>query len=213
MKEKLTKEKEKVIKDFMKTVITPKDFMREEKLNQKLYHNSLDHHLILKSENIEIIFDMSVHEDKKTKELSICVTGTTNYKGIKDNWYTFDRRGIDNSFYIGEYGDKKENANEILKEQIERALEAIERSKDFIKIPEIGLVTTSKNRKENSEKLKKGEQVRLSPGGMGTGYYLRKGISKADLQRGYFCQPKRASKELEKFYEVNPIYISTYDHD
>lgn len=77
---------------------------------------SYTHNLELVSENIRIIFSVSVDDQG-----ALMVDGETLYRA-NDTWYTFSRRGIEDSFY-SPWGKCASDwcADETILEQIERA--------------------------------------------------------------------------------------------
>lgn len=132
-------------------------------------------------------------------------SGTTEYKS-KDGWYSFDRRGITDSFYGGdtEYPDLLP----VVEEEVERAKNRISVVDGMIPVPEIGYKITKDRKATIIETLKKGKPVTFTPSGMGTGLYL--------TVKPMYSGPsgsRVASKELAKFFGFPALYLTEFDYD
>jgi hypothetical protein len=83
--------------------------------------------------------------------------GTTSFK-VKDGWRTFDRIGVESSFYWKHFnykGAPKVYLNEVLNEQLERIAKSREYSKTAITIPQIGFSVSPDGLRRLKEAFKK----------------------------------------------------------
>lgn len=125
-----------------------------------------------------------------------------------DTWFTFDRRGFEDSFYLhhpnATYGEK--DLAKILAEQVERAQHSIkEGPRQAVPGTYNSIHITLSRRLELTQDLLAGKIINLSPGGMGTGYQV------ATSSRGMHHAERDA--EMAKFFGVHQCYKQTYDHD
>lgn len=155
--------------------------------------------------------------DKRTKNRNqddylhevISVRGTTEFtKGGK--WFSFDRRGIDDSFGFSPYSNYKTHADisKCIKDQVKKVHDNREKDKTTIALP--GELSTWKRTPKEIETIKNslngGKEVHFSPAGMGTG----KVLTKKKLS-GF--EGKKASAEIDNFFNVGPLYIGNFDAD
>lgn len=131
-------------------------------------------------------------------------TGSTCYKEDDGSWRTFDRLGIDSSFYIGGYGSDKIDVVATVEQQLKRIDEAKERSKKMVPIPGFGYSLHQDVLEEVKKKIQKGGSHTFTPSGFGTGHIL-------SAKRGRYCT--QLSAETAKFFGVAAIYDQTFDHD
>jgi hypothetical protein len=146
----------------------------------------------LASENVIIRFDQSG-------------CGHTEYK-FGAGWRTFDRRGIEDSFYhLPLYpGHEIEPLDEIVTKQLTRVAEMIEYHKTAMPVPGLPFsVSPARLRVLKTDIANKGWVI-FVPAGMGTGYRVSRKVS---------TYSTRATPELEAFLGVSPLYVSTFDHD
>lgn len=129
---------------------------------------------------------------------------------VAGKWYTYDRRGIDDSFSISRYSNypNVSDVSKAIKDQIKRVAESKERLLNSVTLP-APLASFNKTAKEIeaiTATLKAGKDYRFNPAGMGTGYI----VTKRKLS-GY--EGARATAELNKFFGVDDLYIGRYDAD
>jgi hypothetical protein len=128
---------------------------------------------------------------------------------------TFDRQGVNDSFYHADWegnGKSKEKINEEVLEQIKRIDEVRERAKTAVPLPGIGNHTASPKELEalRKEMTKPTGIHHFTPGGFGTGYTLSRQASPRG--RRYGPAAKRAP-EMEKLLGVSPLFLTTFDAD
>jgi len=192
---------------------TPKGFTRRENLelvedSRPFIDSAPSISFRREDKNITVIFRIGFGfgEDK-----TMDVVGTTNF--VSDGkGFTFDRVGIDNSFYLGEneWDKKFEEANEVLTGEIEKAEKAIIRKMDAVDVPGMpGINISLKQKEEAIERLKKGEVQTFTPSGMGVGYRICK--YKTKMYSGSWA--RKATKVMCSFFEVPSLWVETLDCD
>jgi len=220
METKYTENQVKRLEKFFSTIKTPEGYERScempEAGKKYGYHESFDvGNLSLKSESVEVIFRAGFYKNK------LRITGTTNFKE-GESWYTFDRRGIDDSFNM-EQRSKKEIAcdkkhgwyrpdtytqnggQKMLEQQIKRAEERIEEMKGKLTVPHYGH-RISKERKEEIRKKILGRGHTFAPSGMGIAYHVStRRTSRWDSE---------VPAEVAKFFGINKkLYAQHQDWD
>lgn len=133
--------------------------------------------------------------------------GTTSFKTTDGHWRTFDRRGVESSFYWKPWdykGAPKVNLKEMLDEQLQRIAASREYFNTAIIVPEIGFSVSPANLEKLKMTFKNAGYHSFHPSGFGVGYT----VSAKPLRFG-----KKASKELMDFFGVAPLYIATFDAD
>lgn len=135
--------------------------------------------------------------------------GTTSFKAQDGNWLTFDRRGVDSSFYWRAFdykGAGMPDIKEVIAEQLTRIATSREFQKFALKIPQIGHSISPVGLERLKEEFRKNDTASRSfhPAGFGTGYTVSR-------TRSRFAT--RATKALEDFIGVSPLYVSTFDAD
>jgi hypothetical protein len=162
----------------------------------------------LKSEHVRIefrIYPPSQWTRNRTKGLTFQFDGTTEFKADvagKSSWFTFDRLGVDTSFY----GDnlKTPDPNVVIREQIERSLQAIERKKSQVPVPGFPQFLRTPEQLDNMRlEWLGGRVVRLMPSGFGIGYSIQR-------KRTSWCEP--APRELDNFVGI-PLWVERMDCD
>lgn len=154
---------------------------------------------VLKNNMMEIRFDQTG-------------AGHTNFNFEEDEvgrrtWQTFDRRGVEDSFYHLPLwdGDKtKYNLNAIVKEQIRRVGEYFEYRKTAIPVPGIPHTISPDRLAMFKARLKTHGQISFHPSGFGTGYIIT-----TKMNRG----AKPAPKAMIEFFGVGELFISTIEMD
>lgn len=134
-------------------------------------------------------------------------SGSTKFKVADGSTRTFDRRGVESSFYWKAF-DYKGAETPVMSEVFTAQLARIAKSREFFKssvtIPQIGFAVSPDGLDKLKQTLKgKGHQT-FTPSGFGTGYIL----SGKPLRHG-----TRATPALEKFVGISPIYVQSMDCD
>jgi hypothetical protein len=131
--------------------------------------------------------------------------GHTNFQTIHGS-RTFDRYGIDDSFYVDRHSHTVKDVVRIINEEIAKVRASQERAKDQELIPGFGWYTTAKGKQEIIDLLKAGKSKTFTPSGFGTGYRMYTG-------RCYHQWDKRAKPETEAYFGVSPIWLESMDCD
>lgn len=134
----------------------------------------------------------------------ISVNGHTCYKAADGGWRTFDRRGVEDSFYLGGWSDEPIDVSKTLKEQLERIEKAKETSKKMVKIPGFGYSIHQDNLDAVKKKIQSGGSHTFTPAGFGTGHVLSTRRSRWG---------KLMPAETAKFFGVPALYDEQFDHD
>lgn len=133
--------------------------------------------------------------------------GTTNFATAQGR-RTFDRRGIEASFYWKPlYAGDERDPLAVIPEQLARVAERRAFYENVLKIP--GLPSAFVIAPDDLEKLRadlnRGRDRTFTPAGMGTGYTI-------STKRGRYGRP--ASKELVEFLAVKrTVYVESFDAD
>ncbi len=151
--------------------------------------------------NVKVILNKTPHCD------SFGQSGSTWFKSAEGDWYTFDRRGIEDSFTVGKYGYASfEEAVEGQLVRVNEHLARVESEGGKVSIPGIGFFITQKRKTDLTAQLKAKGHISLHPAGMGTGYFLT-----TRKNGDPYCRP--ATSELKKFFDVKTLYVNTFDAD
>jgi hypothetical protein len=150
---------------------------------------------------IKIIFD------ETTENPFTLASGHVDFSTVK-GVRTFDRRGIEDSFYVNnpdqsfsDEGDPNQQVNETIQDFITKRIpESRERLKNSETIPGIGLMTTP----EKKAKLLKEGRVEFVPGGFGTGYVFTTKATPGS---------RPASPAQKEFFNTPTLYVETFDYD
>lgn len=164
--------------------------------------NLIEHYELTNGDNIRIRFGAGGD-------------GHTHFKLPNGNWASFDRLGVEDSFYWmdtwGKDKGKVKNLNEIVTEQLAKIAAKLEYYKTAIKVPGLpggGWTVAPDGVKKLQEQLAKSGHVTFVPSGFGTGYMVTK-----HMQRGCRHGEARAKPELEAFLGHKPLYVTTMDCD
>lgn len=143
--------------------------------------------------------------ERRSAFLGLTVEGHTLFDGR-----CFTRRGIDT--YSCRLSSRKEehyahayaDLPSLLAGEYARCLAARERSRTAVPVPGLPFEVQPDWFSKSAEQLRRGQVVRLTPAGFGTGFYLlpRAGRGAA-----------RAVAELERRLGVGPVYVESFDHD
>ena len=151
---------------------------------------------VLKTDTVEIKFD------------SAFSSGHTRFKSANGRWHTFDRIGVEDSFYFASLYKGDDNAydvNAIVAEQLARIEKALAAAATAISIPGIPFTVQPARLAAMKEQLAAGKCITFTPSGFGTGYVISKQAPKWDA--------RRAIRETESFFGVAPLYVRTMDCD
>ena len=212
----------RTFKAFQKAIIVPDGFsMTVEDLYDD-YTKSRYVDVILKNETVgtTIRFNLTMDKLQKwdirgdrgitIKELKpylgksvIVWNGHVNYTH-NGGHYSYDRRGVEDSFYNGNRFDA--NPNDQITEQLARIEASRGRIDNSVEIPVLGRLISNERLAEVRKDFqsKKSEGFGSQPSGFGTAYYITKNQTRWS---------KRADERLEKFFGYSPLYIQESEMD
>lgn len=164
----------------------------------------------VKGQKTYLVYTLTKPDDTKI-EFDQYGSGHTKFLTEK-GWRTFDRTGVEDSFYhlpFEHEKGKKIDLNALVAEQLAR----IEKSRDYFKsaisVPGLPNFTVAPDRVAKLKAdLKKFGVITFTPSGFGTGYSITKKPT-----RGLRYGESRAKPELEAFLGHSPLYVSTMDCD
>lgn len=194
---------------IMKGIETPEGFEREQRVETWTWGpDRREYHVLrLTAPGVEI----EVHFDGGRESFALASGHVTFDTPLGKR--TFDRYGVEDSFYVdnpGKWGDGRDpiaQANEeirrVIEERIPEALERLARSEQ---LPDIPFSVTPEQKRAVTDRLKLGRGYDFVPAGMGTGYTL------TTWQPARDPYAKR-SPELAKFFDVPDVWVSTFDAD
>lgn len=163
------------------------------------------HDLHLKHAECELIARNYVKESQGKSEYGISGTTKFLYKGKE---YTFDRRGIEDSFYLGDKYSTYKTLDEAMVGELERVRVRIKNLNDqggLVPVPGTSIQITEKHKSELVERIKSTGSVAIHPSGFGQGYTFSK------MLRSRYDQ--RATAEQCKFFGMSPLFVSQFDCD
>jgi len=131
-------------------------------------------------------------------------SGHTVFKTERGGWSTFDRRGIEDSFYLGNYSDPPADVSRVIQEQLAKIAVSKETSKKMVKIPGFGYSVHQDELEALKKKLAMGRSHSFTPAGMGTGHRLSTKPSRFATKMPF---------ETAEFFGVVALYDETFDHD
>ena len=138
-------------------------------------------------------------------------SGHTRFKVDGRGWLTFDRRGVEDSFYhLNPFtGVRTEKSlNDIVAEQLAKVEASRVKLKSSVMVPDVGHYVSLDGLEQLQLDLKARGYIQFVPSGFGTGYFVSK-----KPQQGLKYGERRASQELEKFLGVSPLYVCPFDCD
>lgn len=145
--------------------------------------------------------------------------GSTNFR-IGEKWYTFDRRGVDDSFYWLPWGTRERKTPldiaAIIREQIERVKDRRLFHERALDVPGIGFKIDPETKAKYIEALKAPNgHITFTPSGFGTGYTVARfdHVTKNGSGFAGYQRWKRASAALDDFFSVGPLWIERIDCD
>jgi hypothetical protein len=217
---KYTESQVKRLEKFFATIKTPEGYERtcampEANKEYSMWEDYETGVLTIKGEDVEIIFRASFYKNK------LDITGTTNFKE-DSSWYTFDRRGIEDSFYMEQYSaeevkskkkrgwydpecDTKNGGQAMLDIQIKRAKDRITEMIGMLTVPHYGHRITEERKEEIRKKILNGGHT-FAPSGMGTAYHV------STKRRSRFDSEVPA--EVAKFFGIDKkLYAQHQDWD
>lgn len=193
----------KLLKDWLKAIPTPEGFTRIQVEGKQKYDDmeskstSKTGYVELISDTIRIIFNY----DLRVTEMSwTFIDGHTYFKN-GSYWSSFDRRGIEDSFYVDPI--PRETPQQVVDGQIERVKKTLENAKNFIKIPGFNWSIHKDNIEKVKEEIKKHGHT-FAPRGMGRAERLK---AKPDR----YSRP--ANKETAEFFGFKQLWIDDIDWD
>lgn len=130
-------------------------------------------------------------------------TGHTTFTTAKGS-FSFDRRGIDDSFYVYQK-DTPDTVSQKLIEQVARVVESRSRHLTAETVPFVNNVITPQAKAEIAAKLKAGKEHTFTPSGFGTAYAV------STKRRNTYSRP--APAEMAKFFGVDRLWYDTLDYD
>ena len=157
-------------------------------------------------EDVRITLNWAFHE-AGSDHIEFC-GGHTDFKSTK-GWLSFTRRGIDNSFSLGEWAEHDmHQANEAVASQITRARKSLSEYQQAVvlKVGGGSFTLTPKRLQGIKDLLSGGGRAQVAPGGMGTGYVL----STTRFPGRYGSE---ASAEAASLLGVRRLYWQRFDHD
>ncbi len=179
-------------KKHVKSITLPEGFTSKFE-TENLWKDEKQEVFVIKADKIEMRFEQSG-------------CGHTNFL-IGDTWCSFDRRGVEDSFYHLPMWDDDDtpDLNEIITDQLERIKLAISNHAEAIEVPGIPFTVSPSRYAALKKSLKaKGGRADFMPSGFGSGY---------TITNRSVAGSKRASAETEKFFEISPLFISKFDAD
>lgn len=183
--------------EYVDAVVAPDGFTK--KVSEETWGKQVSILVSLKSEDVEVKWSFS-KEQVRSDDTS--VTGTTNYKAPDGKWYTFDRPGVDQSFYDWFMCEPMK----YFEEQVTKAKEAIERQRlePVVEVPGTKINVTEKRRKQIMADLKSGKSARITPSGFGVGF---------DLSTKKSSQWSKSVPAMATFFGVPKLYGDQLDCD
>jgi len=135
-------------------------------------------------------------------------SGHTYFKAGKDDWRCFDRLGVSDSFYWGDWSGKIRPVADLNNEMIDQ-IANVARSREYLKtaitVPVIGFTVSPARLEMIKADLKKDRPVIFTPSGFGTGYTI--------TRKKHAHYAERAKSELEKSFGFEPLFITRMDCD
>jgi hypothetical protein len=164
-----------------------------------------EHHLIacIEKEGVKIKMDIEPAMESRNFSSTFDICGHVDFE-VDGSWFTFDRRGISDSFYCQDEPGFFYTIDDIVTEQLNKIQESIERRRRSVAVPSLPYTVTPELKSIVAEKLKAGQSYLFAPAGMGTAHQL-------STQNSPYSQ--LGSAELAEFFGVERIFITTQDWD
>jgi hypothetical protein len=195
-------EAQKQVLALVKSIRAPEGFTLEtkkvvpDKIAQALPYIEVT---LKKEGEIEIKMEFTLSNHARAEWDKNLGSGHTRFKTEK-GWLTYDRIGVSDSFYI----DIGDDINKKIAEQLEKIKVSLEKHKTTQAVPGLGFLLTPETIEKHKKTLSEGGVVSLAPSGFGTGYHL------STRQRP---GSHEGSSELAKFFGVDKIFMTEFDHD
>lgn len=132
--------------------------------------------------------------------------GRTEYRADAGaHWYSYDRIGVEASFYF----KNKRNLVEVIAGEIVRACEGIVRARvPRTPVPGLGWSLTAERRQQLTQQLHFAGWIELRPSGFGTGYRISTRRPSRDTR--YDPQPHA---DLAAYFGASCVFLRTIDCD
>lgn len=193
----------------LRGIPTPDGFTREEKHDpgKGTAWDPEEYEVTFTSEDIKIRMVHSPTPEGKDTYVYHIASGHTDFKSAH-GWLTFDRHGIEDSFYVQE-DDTVESATQRVMEQVQKCRDSMARHANTVRLPGIRFtcLKTQEQIAEITKKLRAGQRVDLAPSGMGQGVTLT--THRPRVKYGVTA----AVPELKKLLGVDTLFLESFDHD
>ena len=205
------------MREYAARIVAPKGWKREEVEGK--FINSIQREewdtpgmltVILTSPAIVLIFRLVMtlkwSKGKKVGE-KVSYNGSTLFKK-GEQWYSFDQRGVSDSFYSPYDGELPDPAT-VIEEQRQVVIDYLAADATKVDVPSFpgftGFRVTPQEKEQQIKKLNEGKVIVFTPAGFGIGYQFG---TKQPRTRA-----KRVPQELADFYGVPVLWYQTFDHD
>jgi hypothetical protein len=203
-----------MLKEFAATILAPEGFTRTEhpgwlRLDGGDSKDPNYFTVELASPDIRLFFRITArdhYEEGVNLGPAIAYSGTTAFKK-GSQWYSFDRRGIDDSFSWSPYSREPADPNRTTAEQIKRVHDHLKADKLKVTIPHYGHRITPQEKEEFSKRLLAGKSITLTPAGFGIGHTIT--VKRPRGRFGIFAVPA----EVATFFGVPHLFDQHFDHD
>lgn len=159
----------------------------------------------IRSEAIKIELDVNFD----SKHSYYLADGHVHFDAGKHGWRSFDRYGVESSFYINTPKSEKEvktfvqDVNKKILEQIVRAADAIKGYQNRIQVPGTQFTVTPEGKAEIVEKLRDGQRHTFYPSGFGSSLTLSTFLNNYSTK----------NDALAEFFGVPMIFVERRDND
>jgi len=201
----------KAMRTFAAKIVAPEGFTREERDDH--YSNGQQYDgwhkmlgtltVMLKSDDVVITFAIEDTVDWASKKKALRYNGHTNFKTEK-GWRSFDRLGVEDSFYSPWNSKELPDPATVIAEQLERIVKAKAADAERVDIPGLPYRINEAGRKERSQALKTRGCTTFTPSGFGTGHTVT-------TKKTRYGKP--LPKATADFFGVQALYVETFDHD
>jgi len=194
---------------LMRDILTPDGFEREVSRDEQWNNN------LLTFTNGEITITIRFFSGEGRRESIFLASGHVEFKVPGGGVRTYDRYGVEDSFYIdnpAQWPEWREDGppdvivktNETIRHFIEERIpESLARIARSEQVPTLPFSVTPEQKQGITSQLLSGVSYSFMPSGFGTGYTLH-------AQRLYMAE---RSPALQKFFDVPCVYVSTFDAD
>lgn len=167
--------------------------------------NPQTEHLVARIEKEGVKIKMEIEPAREARNFSSTfdICGHVDFE-VDGSWFTFDRRGISDSFYCQDEPGFFYTVDEIVEEQLKHIQESIERKKRSVAVPSLPYSVTPEVKSMVAAKLKAGQSYMFTPAGMGVAHQV-------SCRNTAHSAP--GSAELAEFFGVDRVFITTQDWD